>query len=135
MQGFLNFSKTGGNPDGSDVWAPTLGCHANDGWFEKNLTFIGCVRNITICEPCNFNSNLAFYRTSARICDRDKQRKWGFSDDYKKAIVRSAASQATGRAFMHGSETRVGMLFDTKGEAILPLLTHQLAIAALPEPW
>jgi len=43
--------------------------------------------------------------------------------------------QATGSAFMHGSQTTLGNSFDTKGQSILPLLSHQVAIAQLPAPY
>jgi len=57
------------------------------------------------------------------------------SDEMKKAVVRAAAVQAAGSAFMHGSQTTLGNSFDTKGQSILPLLSHQVAIAQLPAPY
>jgi len=134
-QGFLNYSAAGGSPAGNDPWPPNLGCKGKvqNGWFETNYSEIGGARNITICEPCNFNSNLAFYRGTTRVCARDKLQPWALSPAMKRAVVRAMAVVTAGSAFMHGSETILGEAFDTRGETMLPWLAHQAAIAQLPE--
>ena len=134
-QGFLNYSAAGGSPDGTDPWIPNLGCKSkkHNGWFETNYTEgIGGTLNITICEPCNFISNMAFYRGTTRMCARDKVDPWQLSGEMKRAVVRAMAAEAAGSAFMHGSETLLGAAFDTRGETVLPWLAHQAAVARLP---
>jgi len=57
------------------------------------------------------------------------------SAEMKRAVVRASSLQATGSAFMHGSQTGLGTAFDTRGEAVMPLLSHEMAIAQLPPPY
>jgi hypothetical protein len=51
----------------------------------------------------------------------------------KQAIVRGSLAQCAGSAFMHGSQSGLGMHHDTTGENTFAYLTHQIAIRHLPE--
>ena len=93
---------------GGDPWTPSTGCFRfhkpssdRQPYMERNFSIIGNrdvhtltsltllfvtllkggKLNISICEPCNFNSNLAFYRSTTRFCVREKK---GMCDTYNK---------------------------------------------------
>lgn len=60
-------------------------------------------------ERCNFASNVAYYHAAVRACEYPE---WSMSVEYRRAIKRGLLTLAFGSAFMHGSHTNLGALYD-----------------------
>lgn len=58
---------------------------------------------MTILEPCNYASNIAYYHATSKICDYDD--KWSIDDTQKLTTKRLFAMLTSGSAFMHDSFT------------------------------
>lgn len=52
--------------------------------------------------------------------------------EYKSAFIAAIGNEAAGSAFMHGSQTELGHLLDTRGFFPIALMAHQVAVAQLP---
>lgn len=109
-----------------DDWLP---CPATEGlgWFEKDCK-IQEFGNISIWEPCNYVSNLAYYRTTTEICAR---KQWHLPSASVKAITKAFASLATGSSFMHGSETIVGGSSDVRVNDLFGWIIYQSMVEKL----
>ena len=79
-------------------------------------------------EPCNYVSNVAYYRSTTRICDYPD---WSTNEFMINAQKRSFATLAMGSAFWHGSHTYVGHSFDNNMIAVIAYLAHQTSVAEL----
>jgi len=84
---------------------------------------------MTIYEPCNYVSNVAYYRSATRICDYPD---WSIGDNQINGLKRSFATLAMGSAMWHGSHTYVGYSFDNNMIAVISYLAHQAAVSSLP---
>jgi len=87
----------------------------------------GTVVDVDIYEPCNFVSNLAFYRVMPQLCDPHVH----MDPDTSKALVYAFASVGFGSAFWHGSHTYAGNRADNIPISIIAFLNHQLIIKGL----
>jgi len=132
-EGFLNYSRTHGTSQ--DPWKPVAGQACTDPrYMEKNLSIIQ-PQNITICEPCNTLSNIAYLHSVTRFCKYKHDHGWSMTEDKQSAVVASLIIQSIGSTFMHGSETNLGQDWDTRGEYLVAMLAYQHSISQLPEAW
>jgi hypothetical protein len=84
---------------------------------------------MVIYEPCNYVSNVAYYRSATRICDYPD---WSVPDDQINAQKRGFATLAMGSSMWHASHTYVGYSFDNNMIAVISYLAHQSSIQSLP---
>ena len=82
-----------------------------------------------VYEPCNYVSNVAYYRSVTRICDYPD---WALSMDYIKEFKREFATLAMGSAMYHASHTNLGNLFDNSVIGLISYLAYQAIVANLP---
>ena len=87
-----------------------------------------------IYEPCNYVSNIAYYRSVTRICDYPE---WSANSKYQRAMKRNFATLAMGSAFWHGSYTSAGLEFDNRLIAVVAYVGHQISVSSLnsTKPW
>lgn len=78
-------------------------------------------QKMTIFEPCNYASNVAYYHSTTRICDYPD---WKSDIRHQVAIKRNFATLAMGSAFWHGSHTTVGNRFDNNMIAVIAYVAH-----------
>ena len=74
-------------------------------WMEKNATLQN-FHNILIMQPCNYASNMAYYRVATQICQH--RGKWNIQEEYVSAMVEGFVGLGMGSSFFHGSETNLG---------------------------
>ena len=79
--------------------------------------------DILVYAPCNYASNVAFYRSVTRICDYPFWLGNG-NQVYLRELKRSLSHMGTGSAFMHAENTYMGRLFDNKMISIVAYLAH-----------
>lgn len=82
-----------------------------------------------IYEPCNYVSNVAYYRSATRICDYPL---WTLSDDYIREFKRGFVTLAMGSAMWHGSHTALGIDFDKTIIGMISYIGYQAIVANLP---
>ena len=98
------------NGAGNDTWGSCLDtghCHK---YHEQNLT-VQEYHNISIYEPCNYASNVAYYHVVTSICDYSD---WSLSSPYQLAMAQSFTALTVGSAFWHGSHTLLGNIADNR---------------------
>ncbi len=104
---------------------------------------------MSIYEPCNYASNVAYYHALWEICMRDG---WNLDEDHGMArvtrtnvvsactttiffavlaMVRSAAFLAHGSAFFHASETILGGELDVKVMDLFMFVIYRAATSQL----
>ena len=139
--GMLSYWKSNGTSSDSrgreDHWGE---CDPKDSWCSQTLYlrhtpgYFG-EEEMKIYEPCNYVSNVAYYRSVTRICDYPE---WSTSSTYQRAMKRNFATLAIGSAFWHGSYTSVGLEFDNRQIAMIAYIGHQISVSNLPDsgkPW
>ena len=87
--------------------------------------------DVLVYAPCNYASNVAFYRTVTRICDFPFWSGYG-NGAYFVEIKRSLTHMGSASAFMHGENTYMGRLFDNKMMAVVAWLIHSMCIKDVP---
>lgn len=128
--GFIDVAKNGGIDKDSngnpDKWGHrSSGQPFLEGQDPANERMFGDIR---IYQPCNYVSNVAFYRSVTRICEYN----WTIDKTYVRELKRAFANLAAGSAHMHGSHTSLGAIFDTRLIAIIFYLGHQISVQHLP---
>jgi hypothetical protein len=127
-RGFVEYAIV---PKAGDSWGNDCKNEPNgtcDHYMENNRTFLN-INNISIYEPCNFVSNVAYYRAVPTICNHEG---WSMQGDMQKALIQSFAALAMGSSFWHGSHTYLGNVCDTHLISVLSFLLHQSTVANLP---
>lgn len=125
-QGMIDYWLMNGKEE--DTWGSY-----DPGYVEYNVT-VTDVSNMTIYEPCNYASNVAYYHDVTEVCNRLLSgNAFTLSQDYVKAIGVTFAELAMGSSFMHGSHTELGHQLDTKPIAVLAYLIHQGSLSSLTE--
>ena len=66
---------------------------------------------ITITEPCNYVSNVAYYTSMTTMCSHDQHANWTMPQRVVDLLVASFATLASGSSFLHASGTCVLRLF------------------------
>lgn len=82
---------------------------------------------IDIYEPCNFVSNLAYYRVPPQLCGGH----FYMDDDTSKAFIHSFMALGAGSAMWHGSHTFLGSQADNQLIAVIAFLVHQQIVGGL----
>lgn len=82
-----------------------------------------------IQEPCNYASNVAYFRAATRICDNED---WSIDDEKMNAIKRGFLALGVGSSFWHASHTYVGYSFDNNMIAVIAALFHDASVSSLP---
>jgi len=107
----------------------------HDGWGrspslykERNTTHLR-FKDITIYEPCNFASNMAYYYMASGVCE---YRYWFLPKPFTRALVESSTGLAVGSSFFHGSHTKLGSDMDNFMISVISYLVHQASLAGLP---
>ena len=101
-----------------DYWVP---CHTQR-WFEFNCT-VQPGLEMAIWEPCNFVSNLAYDRLVVELC---AQESWTLSQQAVQRIAQAFAVVTFGSAFLHGSQTNLGRMQDTRSNDLFTYILHQV---------
>ena len=125
-QGFINYWLSNGT--GTDTWG-----HTGSPYQEQNATnteFLG----MTIYEPCNYASNLAYYHASTEICQKILLgTPFTVSSPYVTALGKGFSALSMGSAFMHGSHTSLGHQQDNEGIKVIAYLVQQAMFEGIPE--
>jgi hypothetical protein len=87
------------------------------------------LHEIVIYEPCNWVSNMAYYRPVLAICDKTD---WKMASPDVSSLAQGFAMLAAGSAFYHASGTRIGMTLDNMPIGLLAYQAHQAMHSALP---
>lgn len=85
--------------------------------------------NMTIYEPCNYVSNIAYYRSTTKICDYGDN--WSIPVQQQNTLKRLFSVLAAGSAFMHGSLTNVGNSYDVNAISLISAFSHKLQVLGL----
>jgi len=123
--GMVSYHDTNGQ--GNDTWGSCLGnghCHQ---YHEQNLT-IQTYHNISIYEPCNYASNIAYYHVVVGIC---KYQHWSVSSEYTLAMAQAFTALTVGSAFWHGSHTLLGNIADNRFIDVVSFIAHQASLENL----
>jgi len=109
--GFLEYGRSNGTD--TDPWNPDRSLPngtRSGGWLEYNPqpmaaddSRIPGASRITITEPCNYNSNVAYYETVLSLC-RGSSREWSAPASVVTSLAGAFNGLGTGSAWFHGSE-------------------------------
>ena len=67
-------------------------------------------------------------RGSLGLCDHED---WAADDSYKRALVQGMMMLGSGGAFMHGSHTKLGDIYDADMKALVSYTAYQSFISKL----
>ena len=109
-----------------DTWGSRPSTYLEGDDPNNTVTFPG---GMTVFEPCNAASNLAFYKGVVRMCRNPNE--WNLSDEYLIEIKRIISQIAMGSTLMHGGHTHLGGIMDGKNISILAYLLHSALVGAL----
>lgn len=84
---------------------------------------------VLIMAPCNYVSNVAYYRVMTQICEHDS---WNMPDSSVGALVQGFAALSFGSAFWHGSHTYLGNVADNRFIDVISFIAHQASVEYLP---
>mmetsp|Transcript_10021 Transcript_10021/g.19122 ORF Transcript_10021/g.19122 Transcript_10021/m.19122 type:complete len:1267 (-) Transcript_10021:33-3833(-) len=105
-------------------------CPAMDTCVPEILSYTapdGTTSDVTIYEPCNFVSNLVFYRAIPDIANTNFQMGQANIDAY----IEIFAALGFGSSLWHGSLTFLGNWADERFIELLAMHSHQIAVANL----
>ena len=108
-EGFISYSVSNGTYN--DTWGGCTWCPQYHEHRPTPLIYNASVAHITIYEPCNFVSNLAYYRIAPEICHAAPS--LSISTAQAQALVQGFVALG-GSSFWHGSHTYLGNLYDNK---------------------
>lgn len=138
-KGIIDYGVAGGNSDGSDPWegpGPFMEFNPTPLVLPEDMSMFpslppGAV-NITVYEPCNSVSNIAYMRTIMGICEHEEDYEWNFETDTVRALVQSVLFMAPGSFLMHASGTSLGGATDIEGIHQMALVAHQGSLQSIP---
>lgn len=84
---------------------------------------------MTIYEPCDYVSNLAYYHSATKICDYGEH--WSVDQSIQRTLKRLFAALGSMSAFMHGSYTLVGGDYDNQNIALIAAVGHAIQLQSL----
>ena len=88
---------------------------------------------MTIYEPCNYASNVAYYHASTEICAKMLTgAPYKFPSTYALALGKGFSLLAMGSAFMHGSHTKLGRQQDNTAIKVISYLVQQAIFNNIP---
>ena len=118
--------------DGSDYWnQPQNYLERYPSRMTSDDTDLPGASNVFIMQPCNYNSNVAYYESMLALCRGDGKDSWSIPDDVRDLLAGSFGSLATGSAFFHGSGTQLGCRIDNAPIAHIAITAYQAAVSSL----
>ena len=100
-------------------------------YMEQNAT-ISSFLGMIIYEPCNYASNLAYYKDVTEFClRRDSEKPMNLPNEYVVALGKAYSALAFGSSFMHGTHTEVGHQQDARCIDVIAYIIHQGCFLAL----
>ena len=97
-EAFYEYAETNGTDsdweDTRDYWGKT-GSKYKEGLDQSNTC---CIGGITVYEPCNYASNVAFYHSITRLCEYPHWSKDAIDKRYLVELKRGFANLAAGSA-------------------------------------
>ena len=122
FEGFLSLART------DSKWSKGFFFLEDD---PQSVTIAGGPA-ITIAEPCNTISNVAFYRSMFAICDRSNTKSsWTINHDDVRGFVRGLNLMAFGSIYAHASTTSEGGFMDELTISIMAFTAYQVLAKAL----
>ena len=139
-RGFIQYGLSNGTQ--GDPWNPNITLPngtRQGGWLEYNPQPMGTsdsrlpgASHITITEPCNYNSNVAYYSSMTTMCSRHLHNgNWTMPRCTLDLLIASFATLASGSSFLHGSGTRLGGTMDNVPIGHIALTGYQEAVSTL----
>jgi hypothetical protein len=98
-------------------------------WNDQNETRQD-FHNMTIYEPCNYASNMAYYHMTNELCLTGAG-GFAMSTMQHQSLAIATSFLAWGSSMMHGTHTRLGGTADGRTIAIIAYNAHQLIVANL----
>ena len=123
-----DYAALGGTPE-SDEWGQD--CNQpprGELWMEKNCT-VQQYGNMSIWEPCNYASNLAYYHSFLETCS--KNHNWSFPIKSKNAICKTFALLGFGSSFFHATQTDNGGIVDVRVIDMIFFVAYQETVTFL----
>ena len=142
-RGFLEYARSNGTAD--DPWnppgyAPLPNGSRTGGWYEYNPQpmaandeHIANATRIIITEPCNYNSNVAYYTSMTTMCAHHLHAEWAMPQQTVDLLIASFSTLASGSSFLHSSGTGLGGTMDTTPIGHISLAAYQAAVSSLPQ--
>lgn len=116
-KGFFDYAKNGVN--GTQEWGKGDEKMAHE--YAEGKSSGKQFGDVLVYEPCNYVSNVAYYRAVMRICDYEE---WKLDKSFMREIKRSFSVLAFGSALDHASHTDFGNEFHDRATDIILYLTH-----------
>ena len=111
--------------EGASTWGTAYGVAENN---ETQTTFL----DMTIHEPCNYASNIAYYHVVTELCDRKNSGSvFNLHDDEIVALIQSFSSLVISSSFFHGSTTYLGLQQDLSSISVFSFVIYQIIISPL----
>lgn len=124
-QGMIEYWNSNGTVD--DRWGS-----APSEFHECNITTT-MVDNMQIYEPCNYASNLAYYRSMLELCLRETRGKpLRMPKKHLNRIGKAIAAMTPASSFFHGSNTKLGYAQDLSAISSIIYVAHQASMAPIP---
>eukprot|EP00462_Mataza_sp_D1_P019372 CAMPEP_0175127334 /NCGR_PEP_ID=MMETSP0087-20121206/4333_1 /TAXON_ID=136419 /ORGANISM="Unknown Unknown, Strain D1" /LENGTH=415 /DNA_ID=CAMNT_0016409309 /DNA_START=128 /DNA_END=1375 /DNA_ORIENTATION=- len=125
--GFLQYFEQNGTAD--DRWGSCTNVSICNHYMENNATALPGDVPATIYEPCNYVSNVAYYRVVPQLCDHTG---WTMEQADVRALIQGFSALAFGSSFWHGSHTWLGNQADNRFIDVISFVSYQAAVASLP---
>ena len=124
----VGYADQGGTPE-SDEWRQDCNrTPREEYWMENNCT-VQQYGDMTIWEPCNYASNMAYYHSVLEICS--KPHNWSFPLTSKNAIGETFALLGFSSAFYHATQTVNGNTVDNRVVDMIWFVIYQESVAFL----
>jgi hypothetical protein len=125
FQGFLDLART--DPE----WARGKRRYVEN---DPQSVMVAGGPPITIAEPCNTISNVAYYRSMFALCYRSNSKVfWNIRENYVQGLVRGFNLIAFGSTFFHASRLEAGRAIDVLSISITALTAYQAIVDAFPD--
>lgn len=108
---------------GQTTW---LEGNSQKNWRQMNDAVTQGSKTVTVYEPCNMGSNMAYYRTAGEMCNQNT-----ITGSQRSTIAKGLALQGFGSSYYHGSETNLGSLMDTSPTNIIAYICLQQLYAGV----
>ena len=128
-RGFASFGSNASNP-----WGKKNGSGTYEEYDPTPLPGF----NFSAYEPCNYVSNMAYYRSMLAIAQIEDDGHWSFDAATVAALVQSYAALAPGSAFFHaqgsprGGPGVISDNLDNVPIGLLSFVAHQGSLSGLP---
>ncbi|GMI11245.1 hypothetical protein TrVE_jg2967 [Triparma verrucosa] len=141
FSGFLQWGRTNGTgvteppqptEDGADQWdQPQNYLEHFPSHVAPNDDNLPGASETLVVQPCNYNSNVAYYESARSLCNSARYRDFSMPSSTVLLLAASFTSLGTGSAFFHGSGTQLGNRIDNAPIGQIALTAHQVAVSSL----